>query len=371
MIAASALPASARAMVLREPGVLVPEEFPLPDIGVNDGLLSVEVCGLCGTDYEQFDGKVSHNDYYTPIPSIPGHEPLGRIAAIGRKASDRWGVTVGDRVAVRSSYGCGNCEACSKYDPARCITRGGTYGLTHVEKYPFLWGAFSDFMYLHPLTVVEKINPDISPELAVMFNPLASGISWASSIPETGPGDSVVIMGPGQRGLCSLVAARSAGASKIIVTGLAKDRHKLDLACALGADHVLIVDDCNLVEEIREITGGGATVVVDTTPFFAGALRQAVAMCAQRGRIVLAGLKGSGVAAEIVPDEIVYKEISVRGVLSMPVADFRRACRLIESCEYPIERLHTHSFPLNEAQQAIETLAGRTDEKAIHVALFP
>ena len=53
-----------------------------------------------------------------------------------------------------------------------------------------------------------------------MFNPLGAGFRWAVEIPKTKPGDTVVIMGPGQRGLSSVIAARQAGAKKIIVTGL-------------------------------------------------------------------------------------------------------------------------------------------------------
>ncbi len=365
------LPTLARAMVLREPGALTPEDLPLPAIGADDALLEVEICGLCGTDYEQFDGQVQSNDYYAPMPSIPGHEPLGRIAAIGRRAAERWGVAVGDRVAVRSSYGCGRCEACARFEPSGCPTRGGTYGFTRVDTAPGLWGAFAEYMYLHPLSLVRQVDASLPAELAVMFNPLAAGLSWGATVPATGPGDQVVIMGPGQRGLCSLVAARDAGASQVIVTGLASDAHKLALARELGADHTIVVDDVDPTDEIRELTDGGASVVVDTTPFFTDALRQAVAMCARHGRIVLAGLKGAGVEARLAPDDIAYKELSLRGVLSMPLGDFHRACELIEQRRYPLEKLHTHSFPLEDAERAIATLAGRTDEPAIHVALVP
>ena len=65
---------------------------------------------------------------------VPGHEPLGRIEEIGARAKQRWGVTEGDRVAVRSGYGCGRCEACARWEPIACQTRGGTYGYTTVEE---------------------------------------------------------------------------------------------------------------------------------------------------------------------------------------------------------------------------------------------
>ena len=57
-----------------------------------------------------------------------------------------------------------------------------------------------------------KLRAELPPEVAVMFNPLAAGLSWASTIPRTGPSDRVVILGAGQRGLCCVIAARAAGA---------------------------------------------------------------------------------------------------------------------------------------------------------------
>ena len=74
-------------------------------------------------------------------PVIPGHEPLGVIEEIGAQAKQRWGVKEGDRVAVRSGYGCGRCAACIRHEPRACRTRGGTYGYTDVNKPPYLWAA--------------------------------------------------------------------------------------------------------------------------------------------------------------------------------------------------------------------------------------
>lgn len=357
--------------MLTAPGSIEIREFELPAVGRDDALLRVEACGICGTDYEQFDGEVARNDYYQPIPAIPGHEPLGRIAAIGDRASARWGVSVGDRVAVRSAYGCGRCDACARFEPVACATRGGTYGLTDVAKPPFLWGAYAEYLYLDPLSVVRAMDGSLPPQLAVMFNPLASGLSWAATVPRTGPGDTVVVLGPGQRGLCCVVAAREARAERIVVTGLSSDAHKLRLALELGADETVVVDD-GAADAILEATDGGADVIVDTTPFSPRAIGQAIGVARRRARIVLAGLKGRGATAEVPIDEVIYNELSIRGVLSMPMGDFERACALIEERRYPLERLHTHSFAIDDARLALATLAGRVEgERAVHVTIEP
>ena len=71
-------PKTTLAMVQTAPRVLEPQELPLPDIGDDNALLRIEACGICGSDYEQFEGVLR-----TPMPAIPGHEPLGTIEKIG------------------------------------------------------------------------------------------------------------------------------------------------------------------------------------------------------------------------------------------------------------------------------------------------
>jgi threonine dehydrogenase-like Zn-dependent dehydrogenase len=365
-------PATARAAVLRKPRNLEICELPLPPIGPDEGLLRVEACGICGTDYEQYEGDVPPHDYYTPFPVIPGHEPLGVIAEIGARARERWGVDVGDRVAVRSGYGCGRCEACARFEPVRCPTRGGTYGFTDVGRPPSLWGGFAEYMYLSPLSVVRKMDRGLPASVAVMFNPLAAGFSWAASVPGTRAGDRVAILGPGQRGLFCVIAAREAGADRIVVTGLGRDRHKLALARELGADLVIDAEREDVVARVREATDGGATVVVDTTPFAPASPAHAVAMAARRGRIVLAGLKGRRSTPDFFADDVIYKELTIRGVLGMPYADFERAVQVLEARAYPFERLHTHSLPVEQAELAVQVLAGKVEGAgAIHVAIVP
>jgi threonine dehydrogenase-like Zn-dependent dehydrogenase len=275
-------------------------------------------------------------------------------------------------VAVRSGYGCGRCDACRRFEPAACRTRGGTYGYTDVEKSPFLWGGYAEHMYLTPLSVVKEADPDLSPEVAVMFNPLAAGLSWAGTVPATGPGDRVVILGAGQRGLCCVIAAKEAGASKVVITGLARDAAKLALARELGADAAIDVEGGDVVAQVRDALGGGAEVVVDTTPYAPRSLTDAVAIAVRRGRIVVAGLKGGRPTQALLADDVIYKELTIRGVLSMPVAETFKAVDIIGARRYPFERLHSLSFPIDQAEDAIHTLAGEVPGvNPIHLAIVP
>lgn len=362
---------TARAAVLVEPGHFVQREFEVPPVRSDDAILRIEACGLCGTDVEQYRGDLPASDRHTPFPSIPGHEPLGLISDIGDDASERWGVEPGDRVAVRPFFACGNCEACSAWEPERCSGRGGTYGFIGIDRAPSLWGGFASSLYLDKLSVVRKIDPTLPAAVAAMYNPLASGMSWAKTIPETGPEDRVVILGAGVRGLCSVIAAKEAGARQIIVTGLAHDAHKLELARQLGADHTVTVEPGTEVSDaIKDLTGGGAEVIIDTTPNAPDSVRHSIEVSVRGSRIILVGLKGPRAVNGILPDDIVHKELKIRGVLATPFFEFENAIKVIESRKYPLEQMQTHQFDVSEADNAVRTLEESADG-AIHVAIVP
>ena len=133
---------------------------------------------------------------------------------------------VGDRIAVETMIACHHCGPCLGGSYHLCDTRR-IYSYIPLSEEPGLWGSYAQFMFLDPNAVVHRVDASLAPEIAVMFNPLGAGFRWAVEIPKTGPGDTVLILGPGQRGLASVLACREAGAEKVIVTGLAADAAKL------------------------------------------------------------------------------------------------------------------------------------------------
>jgi threonine dehydrogenase-like Zn-dependent dehydrogenase len=322
-------PRTTRAIVQTGPRKLEMRELPIPDIDADSGLLRVEACGICGSDAEQYAGVIP-----VSYPLIPGHEPLGIIEKIGDRAAKRWGVNVGDRVAVEVLIPCGHCPACLEGRYQQCRGRGGGmfgYAYVPLSRPPGLWGAYADYMYLDPASIVHPMRKDLSPSIAVLFNPLGAGFRWAVEIPETGPGDTVLVLGPGQRGIASVIAARAAGADTIIVTGLTRDQKKLALAKELGADHVIDVEQEDARKRVREITNGrGADVVVEVTANATQPIAEALFYVAPGGRIVLAGVKGFKSVPDFISDLIVVKEITVRGAFGVTRRSYESAIRLIE-----------------------------------------
>ena len=139
-------------------------------------------------------------------------------------------------------------------------------------------------------------------ETAVIFNPLGAGFRWAVEIPETGVGDTVVILGPGQRGLASVIACREAGAGTIMVTGLAEDARKLEVATLYGADYTVDVDNEDAVRRVKELTdGSGADVVIDVSSYATQPVTDALSMVRPGGTIVLAGVKAVSYTHQTLP----------------------------------------------------------------------
>ena len=361
------LPRTSFAMVQTAARTLEGREIPIPAISDDSAILRIEACGICGSDYEQYEGALS-----VPMNVIPGHEPLGVIAAIGDKAAKRWGVDVGDRVAVETMLACHFCENCLAGRYHLCNSRR-IYSYIPLSDAPGLWGGYSQYMYLDPCSVLHKMDKKLPPEIAVIFNPLGAGFRWAVEMPQTRIGDTVVIMGPGQRGLSGVLACRQAGAGTIIVTGLAADAKKMEVARAFGADHTIDVQNENAVERIQQITHGrGADVVVDVTSYATQPVVEALSYCKSGGTIVLAGIKGFKPIPDFISDMIVVKEITVKGAIGVTSSGYRSAIQLIESGKVPLQLMHTHDFALQDAELAIKTLARQVPgDESIHSCLIP
>jgi threonine dehydrogenase-like Zn-dependent dehydrogenase len=359
-----------RAVVQTAPQQLELRELPIPEIDADSAILRVEACGICGSDVEQYTGTLP-----VRLPLIPGHEPLGCIEQIGERAAARWGVKAGDRVAVETLIPCGHCAACIDGRYQLCRGRGGMFGYAYVplSHPPGLWGAYADYMYLDPFSIVHPVRKDIPANIAVMFNPLGAGFRWAVELPNTGPGDTVLVLGPGQRGLAAVIAARAAGADTIIVTGLRRDASKLALALELGADHVISVEDEDLRRRVHDVTNGhGADVVVEVSSYATEPVAAALSCAATGACIVLAGVKGFKPVADFVSDLIVVKELTIKGAFGVTNRSYAAAIRLIESGRVPLHKLHTHDFRLEDADLAIRTLAGQVPgETCIHACLLP
>jgi threonine dehydrogenase-like Zn-dependent dehydrogenase len=360
-----------RAAVQTGPRQIELREFPRPQTGPDDGLLRVEANGICGSDVETYRGHLGG-----PRPAfIPGHEPLGIVEEVGERAAQRWGVEPGDRVALEVIVPCRSCPDCLTGRYQFCRNRKYGHGVTGIDTEPALWGGLAEYMYLSPTSVLHRVDNSLPVELAAMFNTVGAGVRWACRLGEVRLGDTVLVLGAGQRGLAAVVAARAAGAGTVIITGLAADAHKLALAREFGAGHTIVVDGDaaeNAVQRVEEITNGEmADVALDLTPLAAEPVSDALLAVRRGGRVVLAGLKGNR-EIPLRTDVIINRALTIRGAFGVDAEGMADAIALIESRRFPLENMHTHTFGLDDTALAIETLGGEVPgESAIHVSVHP
>src|SRR3954452_13668425 len=155
-------------------------EFPMPDVPDDAGLLKVELCGVCGSDWPYYQIYPKSKG-----PLIFGHEAVGFVDRLGRDAARRFGVKEGDRVALEEYLPCGHCKYCREGDFRLCdetdtLNRPNSirYGSTPVSIEPSLWGGYSQSQYLHPNSVFHNVPDRVPAKLATLALPLGNGVEW-------------------------------------------------------------------------------------------------------------------------------------------------------------------------------------------------
>lgn len=360
---------SSKAAVLLGPRKVEVQEFPRPASGDMDGWLRVDACGVCASDLPLYRGEVTGE-----LPVVLGHEIAGTVE-LGEGAKARWGVTEGDRVILERWIPCGHCELCytGRYRLCKPVVDGHRrfYGGAPTALAPALWGGFAEHVYLSPDTVLHQVSPDVPTHYLPLFTPLANSISWLQQA-GVRPGSTVLIQGPGQEGLCAVLAATQLGADHITVIGLARDGVRLDIARRLGAHATLTVGEDDVVEGVRELTGGRmADCVLDVTSSAdASPVATAVRVAAISGTLILAA-EHSAPQIDVSADEIIRKALTIKGVFGRDRPSIRAALRLIERDPERFAPLATHVMSLAETGQALELLGGETVGDAIHISVMP
>ncbi|WTW99841.1 alcohol dehydrogenase catalytic domain-containing protein [Streptomycetaceae bacterium NBC_01309] len=358
----------ARAAVFLGDGTYEVREFPIPVPPPGGAVLKVEAVGMCGSDVMQFHGQRHVPGEQSPV--VPGHEIVGRLHAVTPEAAANWGVAEGERVCVDEIVKCGRCTACLAGGAGLCANLqlyGYTMGPDHDGG---LWGGYGEYLRLLPNTHVMKAPDGLSAAELTVFEPLANALNWVSSV-RVGPGDTVVVQGPGHQGLLCASAALACGASQVIVTGTGSDELRLKTALALGAHAVVDVDAEDVVARVGELTGGRmASVVMDLTPVPA-TVRTALDLTQLAGaRVALAGLKHFTPVDGLLTDLITLKNMSVQGCAGSTPASMEQAVRLLADRPEIARTMAGTHVTLDTVEHGIALLERRAaGEDAVHVSL--
>ncbi|WP_017727526.1 zinc-dependent alcohol dehydrogenase [Halalkalibacterium ligniniphilum] len=360
----SKIAAAAVATNVRETEI---REFHLPEIGEDEGILKVEIVGVCGTDVDYYRKEQS--------PRILGHHIVGDIERIGEKAAKKWGLAPGDRVVMEEYIPCGQCKhcrtgvlrACEETDPRK---NGIRYGATPLDIAPSLYGGFAQYVYLHPNAVLHKISKDVDLVEASFALPLSNGFEWMCIEGNVGPNQVVLIQGPGQQGLACALAAKYAGA-EVIVTGRNTSMKRLELAKKLGVDHIINISEENLVERVKEITKGSMVdVVLDVTSGGAGPVTSSLDVANKGATIILGAYKYQKIAEWDI-DEVIKKTLTIKGVRGHSYHSVEMAIECISSGKFPIKIMNSHNYPLAKTDAALKTAGGEGEPFPLLVTVSP
>ncbi len=257
---AATMPQTVQGVVARGKGEPVSlEEVVVPDPGPGEAVVRVQACGVCHTDLHYREGGI--NDEF---PFLLGHEAAGIVESVGDGVSE---VAPGDFVILNWRAVCGQCRACRRGRPWYCFsTHNASQRMTladGTELTPALGiGAFVEKTLVHAGQCT-KVDPAASPAAAGLLGcGVMAGLGAAVNTGGVTRGDSVAVIGCGGVGNAAVLGSRLAGAARIIAIDV--DDRKLEWARGLGATHTVNAGEGDVVEAVRELTGGfGADVVIE------------------------------------------------------------------------------------------------------------
>lgn len=366
--------ATARAVVYESAEVFTIREFPLPEISGGDMLVRVALCGVDGSELQQFRGKAAWIERIRPV--IFGDEIVGHVAAIGEEAAKARGLKVGDPVIVESRWPCAGCPCCDggQYYLCRNNPMGRGYGSISSDEAPHLWGGYATHVYVPAGALTYRVPDGLTlPQALLGCSTLANSVHWTRQV-EAGPGRTIAVIGPGPQGLGCALAAAEAGA-RVALIGLARDEARLTLAGQLCDVETFAIRPDESGDAVAERVGavmGDIDAVIEV----AGAQpakELALKLVRHTGTIAHVSLAHPGVQP-VDWVAMLMKEVRMLNPVSHPhavEAGLDLAARLLAR-GVDVGTLVSHVFPLDRATDAIRTASYETPGDApIKVALDP
>jgi len=338
------IPQTMRAAVVRGFGQpLSIEEWPVPRPGHGEVLVRIAASGVCHTDLHAADGDWPVKP---TLPFIPGHEGIGRVAALGSGVHH---LKEGDVVGIAWLHdACGHCEYCNTGWETLCEAQ-------HNSGYS-VNGCFAEYA-LGIAAYVTRL-PEHSDPVA-MAPILCAGVTTYKGIKETEvrPGQWIAISGIGGLGHLAVQYASAMGL-RVVALDVAED--KLALARTDGAEVVVNARLENAAQRVIDATGGGAHGVL-VTAVSRSAFGQALQMVRRKGTVSLVGLPPGTFETPIF--DVVLKRITVRGSIVGTRQDLAEAIAFAAAGKV---RVHTQTAALEDINTVFADLkAGRVTGRIV------
>lgn len=309
-------------------------DIPMPIVGPGEVGVQVTDIGICGSDMHFFEGHAFHI-FPNSLPFVLGHECSGVLYEVGEGVEN---LRVGDRVAIEPGVPCGKCKFCEsgRYNLCPDIVFMAT---------PPHEGAMKRYIS-HTAHKTYKLPESISNREGALLEPLAVGIH-AVTRGEVRSGASVAILGGGCIGLCTLLAAKAWGATRIIVSDVFENR--LEMARKIGATDTINCANSDTVDAIMSLTGGeGVNVVFETAGIPATSAQTSYIVC-RGGTIVMVGNVLEDVAFSF--RNLYKKEAQVKSIFRYCNV-YPTSINTVAAGRIEVGSIVTATFPFEQSQEA-------------------
>lgn len=332
-----------KAALYKGPNRISVEEIPIPEPKDNEIQVRVHSTGICGTDVQLYKGV---GVFESEKNRVFGHEFGGIITKVGKKVPEEY--KVGKRVVVEPNIGCGKCKTCIAGSYVQCEKGQRIIGI-HRN------GGFAEYT-VAPHEKVFLIPDNFSFKAASVFEPFAICVYGLKRAPII-PGDTVVVMGPGVAGLHFTMLAKASGASKVILTG--PNQARLNLGKKIGADVIINIKEKNLIDEIMQETNGEGANYVFEAAGVQSSLENMIKIAANKAKICIYGVPVEPIN-NIDFAEYLFKDVTVV-TASGAQNTFIQGIKIVSSGVVDLEKVITHTFPLDEIEKAFEVVDRRLD----------
>jgi L-iditol 2-dehydrogenase len=334
-----------KALVLEEYNKLVYKEVPDPEPSVNEVLIKVMACGICGSDIHGLDGSTGRR---IP-PMIMGHEASGVIIRTGAEVTD---FNAGDRVTFDSTV----------YPLNDWYTLEGKYNLSDNREVlgvsPGTYkrdGAFAEYIVV-PGHILYKIPTNVTFEQAAMTEAVAVALH-SINIAEVKPGSKCLVVGAGMIGRFVIKLLRISGASPIIA--IDADPKRLDQAVKAGADHVFPSDEAGLEEKIHSITNNRGADISFEAVGINSSVGMAIDLLRKGGKAVLIGNISAKV--EFPLQKVVTRELKILGSCAIR-GEYEVVLDLLKAGKINVDDQISVVAPLSEGAIWFEKLYRRKED---------
>lgn len=326
------------------------QEVSKPVVGPGQVLIKMKASCLCRSDLYRYHGKVLFEDAGLGENWTPGHEPCGVVEEVGLNVTS---VKPGDRVGIYMMFGCEKCDYCIKGYVMLCNDFGCI-------------GFVADGAHADYLITTEKNCLPLPDEMSFVTGALLTdmGGTLYSACKKINVNGSmtVAVFGAGPMGCAGVMLSKAFGAKTIIVD---VDPKRLDFAKSIGADIALNPKECDIVKEIHERTcGRGADAAIDCSGN-PQAENNAIDCIKKLGSICIVGEND---ACTINPSvQFIRKLITMHASWIFNRHDWMEMCNFVLENRIDIEKIATHTFPIDDAPEAFRLFDEHGAQKVVFV----